>query len=100
MALIAVSISPVGAGVSVGDHVAAALRVLRDQQRVRFEVGPMFTTLEGDIDELFALVRRMQEAVFAAGAVRVSTVMKIDDRRDRAVTMEEKVRRVRDALSR
>ena len=100
MALIAVSISPVGEGVSVGDHVAAPLRVARDQDRVRFEVGPMFTTLEGDIDELFALGRRMQEAVFAAGARRVSTVMKIDDRRDRPATMEEKVRRVREELTR
>lgn len=36
----------------------------------------------------------MQEAVFAAGAVRVSTVVKIDDRRDRVVTMEDKVRSV------
>jgi uncharacterized protein YqgV (UPF0045/DUF77 family) len=34
----------------------------------------------------------MQEAVFAAGATRVSTVIKIDDRRDRVVSMEDKVK--------
>ncbi len=33
----------------------------------------------------------MQEAVFAAGARRVSTVIKIDDRRDRSVRMQEKL---------
>lgn len=91
MAIVAVSIAPVGEGVSVGRHVAEALRVLAAQDRIRYQVGPMFTTLEGDLDEILALIRRMQEAVFAAGAVRVSTVIKIDDRRDRPVSMEEKV---------
>lgn len=99
MAMAAVSISPVGEGVSVGRYVAAALRVLQQQDRVRYQVGPMFTTLEGDIDDIFRLVRAMQEAVFAAGAVRVSTVLKVDDRRDRAVTMEEKVASVQRLLA-
>jgi uncharacterized protein YqgV (UPF0045/DUF77 family) len=36
----------------------------------------------------------MQEAVFAAGAARVSTVIKVDERRDKAVRMEDKVSEV------
>ena len=36
----------------------------------------------------------MEEAVFAAGAERVGTVLKIDDRRDRVVAMEDKVEAV------
>lgn len=91
MAIAAVSISPVGEGVSVGRYVAAALQVCKDQDRVRWRLDPMFTTLEGDLADIYELVQRMQEAVFAAGAVRVGTVLKIDDRRDRAVRMEEKV---------
>lgn len=98
MAVVAVSISPVGEGPSVGAFVAAALRVVREQERVRWRLDPMFTTLEGDLDEVFALIRRMQEAVFAAGAKRVSTVIKIDDRRDRPVAMEEKVQSVEQRL--
>jgi len=94
MAIAAVSISPIGADVSVGAYVAAALRVVQGQDRVRWQLGAMFTTLEGDADEILALVRRMQEAVFAAGAVRVSTVLKMDDRRDRDARMEDKVRAV------
>lgn len=99
MAIVAVSISPVGEGVSVGDFVAQALRVLRSQDRVRFEVGPMFTTLEGDVREIFDLIVRMQDAVFAHGALRVGTVIKVDDRRDRPVRMEDKVRSVEQALA-
>ena len=98
MAIAAVSISPVGEGTSVSRYVAAALRVARAQDRVRVRLDPMFTTLEGEIDEIFALVRRMQEAVFEAGALRVGTVLKIDDRRDRPASMQDKLRAVEEAL--
>jgi 2-amino-4-hydroxy-6-hydroxymethyldihydropteridine diphosphokinase len=100
MAIAAVSIAPVGEGPSVGAWVAEALRVLEGQDLVRFEVGPMFTTLEGELGDILAVVARMHEALFARGARRVSTVLKIDERRDRAVHMEDKVRSVEDALGR
>jgi len=98
MAIVAVSIAPIGAGPSVGHYVTEALRVARAQDRVAVELGAMFTTLEGDLGEVLELVRRMQEAVFAAGAERVSTVIKIDERRDRAARAEDKVRAVEKAL--
>ncbi len=91
MAIVAISIAPIGEGASVSRHVAAALRVVQGQERVRWRLDPMFTTLEGALPEILALVQRMQEAVFAEGALRVSTVIKIDERRDRAASMEEKV---------
>ena len=91
MAIAAVSISPVGVGVSVSRYVVAALRVVREQDLVRYRLDPMFTTLEGELGAIYSLIQRMQDAVFAEGAVRVSTVIKIDDRRDREVRMEEKV---------
>lgn len=98
MAIVAVSISPVGVGVSLSRYVAAAERVVRGQSQIRVRLDPMFTTLEGDVDEIFALIRQMQEAVFEAGAVRVGTVIKIDDRRDRGVKMEDKLRAVEEKL--
>jgi len=101
MAIAAISISPVGVGVSVSEYVAAALRVLEQQERVRWRLDSMFTTLEGELEDLYPLIQRMQEAVFAAGAERVGTVIKIDDRRDRSgIVMEDKVESVRTKLSR
>lgn len=100
MAIVAVSIAPIGAETSVGRYVAEALRVARAQDRVQVELGAMFTTLEGDLTEILALVQRMQEAVFAAGAERVSTVVKIDERRDRPASARDKVRVVEERLSR
>jgi uncharacterized protein (TIGR00106 family) len=99
MAIAAVSIAPLGLGTSVGRYVAEALRVVRAQDRVRHRLDPMFTTLEGDLGDIFALVQRMQEAVFAAGAQRVSTVLKIDDRRDQSGPMEKKVEAVEGLLA-
>ena len=80
-----------GVGLSVSEHVAAALRVLEGQDRVRWRLDSMFTTLEGEPDDLFEVIRAMQEAVFEAGAERVGTVIKMDDRRDRPTSMEDKV---------
>ncbi len=91
VAIVAVSIAPVGGEASVSRFVAEALRVLEDYPQIEVQPGPMFTILEGDLDEIFVAIRGMQEAVFDAGAVRVSTVMKIDDRRDRELTMKGKM---------
>lgn len=92
----AVSISPLGVGISVSAYVAAAIAVLEGQDRVRWELDSMFTTLEGESDDVFEVIRAMQEAVFEAGAERVGTVIKMDDRRDRSsVRMQDKVEAVR-----
>ena len=80
-----------GVGLSVSEYVAAAIAVLEAQDRVQWQLDSMFTTLEGEPDDLFEVIRAMQEAVFAAGGERVGTVIKMDDRRDREATMEEKV---------
>lgn len=99
MAIAAVSLSPVGVGVSVSAYVAAAIAVLEQQDRVEWKLDSMFTTLEGEPDDLFAVIREMQEAVLAAGCERVGTVIKMDDRRDRSVSAAEKVAAVEQKLA-
>ncbi len=99
MAIAAVSLSPLGVGISVSRYVAAAIAVLEAQDEVRWELDSMFTTLEGEPEALLAVIREMQEAIFAAGAERVGTVIKMDERRDReGVTMQDKVAAVRRVL--
>lgn len=100
MAIVAVSVAPLGTGsASVSKYVAAAERILREETRVRYRLDPMFTTIEGDLHVIFEIIEKMHEAVFAEGAVRVSTVIKVDERRDKQVRMEEKVRSVEALLS-
>ncbi len=95
MAIVAVSVAPVGGEASVSHYVAQALRILDGYPDIECEPGSMFTTLEGDLDEILRAIREMQESIFDAGAVRVSTVIKIDERRDKELTMEGKMESLR-----
>jgi len=99
MAIMAISVAPSGtAEKSLSMYVAKALNVLEAEPHIRYEIGSMFTTIEGDLPVLMDVAQRMHEAVFEAGADRVGTVIKIDDRRDRSVRMENKVTSVKQKM--
>ena len=100
MALVEVSIVPVGTGTpSLGDYIAGAIRVL-EKAGVSYEISPMGTLFEGDLKDVLSLARRMHEAAFRQGVQRVITTITIDDRRDKAVTMRSKVASVKRRLAR
>lgn len=62
---------------------------------VKFEVGPMETVLEGQLDELLSVAKEAHLACFDAGADQVVTLIKIGDRRG-GTTMEEKIAKYRE----
>ena len=76
--LVAFSVTPIGTGEAVGEAVAEAVRVVRDSGLPN-RTDAMFTTIEGDWDEVMAVVKRAVDAV-AAQAPRVSVVLKADIR--------------------
>jgi uncharacterized protein (TIGR00106 family) len=76
--LVAFSVTPLGVGDAVGEYVADAVRVVRDSGLPN-HTDAMFTTVEGDWDEVMAVVKRAVDAV-AAKAPRVSVVLKADIR--------------------
>ena len=76
--LVAFSVTPLGVGDAVGEYVADAVRVVRDSGLPN-HTDAMFTTVEGDWDEVMAVVKRAVNAV-AAKAPRVSVVLKADIR--------------------
>src|SRR5699024_8526689 len=84
--LLAFSVAPLGSGESVAEAVADAIAVVRDSG-LDYHLGSMFTTIEGEWDEVFATVRRATDAVAAHGH-RISLTMKADIRpgHDREVT--------------
>ncbi|MGI6468993.1 MAG: thiamine-binding protein [Syntrophomonadaceae bacterium] len=59
-----------------------------------YVVGPMETTIEGDIEVLLDLVKRAHDICIAAGASAVMSVVKIDYRPG-GVTIDEKIRKYR-----
>lgn len=76
--IVAFSVTPLGAGESVGEHVAEAVRVVRESGLPN-RTDAMFTSVEGEWDEVMDVVRRAVDAV-AARAPRVSLVLKADVR--------------------
>ncbi len=99
MVIAEVSIAPLGTGsTSISGYVADCHKILQQQQEVQYQLTPMGTILEGDLDAILGLIRKMHEIPFAKGAGRVSTAIKIDDRRDKNASMEKKLASVRNKI--
>lgn len=99
MAVVELTVCPLGTGTtSASKYVAGAQKVLADQDKVKYMLNPMGTVMEGNIDEIFALVRKIQEDVFAKGVDRVYSIIKVDDRRDKVASMEQKLASVKSKL--
>ncbi|WP_194824842.1 thiamine-binding protein [Nocardia sp. XZ_19_231] len=79
--LVAFSVAPSGsahADGSVGEAVAAAVRVVRDSGLPN-RTDAMFTTIEGEWDEVMAVIKAATDAILAT-APRCSLVLKADIR--------------------
>ncbi|WML45302.1 MTH1187 family thiamine-binding protein [Neobacillus sp. PS3-40] len=103
MAIVDVTVIPLGTeSPSVSKFVASVQKVLRKYEsegKIRFQLTPMNTIIEGELPMLFEVIQAMHEVPFNEGIQRVATTIRIDDRRDIANRkMEEKVERVLDLL--
>lgn len=74
--------------------VDKAIEVVQ-QSGVKYEVGPMETVMEGELDELMDIVKRAQDACIEAGATEVMTYVKIHYRPHKGVTIDEKMEKYR-----
>jgi uncharacterized protein (TIGR00106 family) len=84
---------------SATGYIAEIQRHLRKQDRVRFKMHAMGTSLEGTTEDILAVVGELHAVPFEQGVQRVYTVLKLDERRDRpGQTLEDKVRSVEDRL--
>ncbi|MDM4763857.1 thiamine-binding protein [Galbitalea sp. SE-J8] len=98
--LLAFSVAPTttaDADGSVSDAVAAAVRIVR-ASGLPNRTDAMFTTIEGDWDEVFAVVKAATDAV-AAVSPRVSLVIKADIRPGHTGQLDAKVERVERILA-
>ncbi len=88
----AFSISPLGASESVGDVVAECVAIVR-ASGLPNDTNAMFTNVEGEWDEVMAVIKRCVDHV-AATAPRVSVVVKIDHRPGTTGALRSKVESV------
>ena len=91
MAIVEVSVSPIGKGVSVGKYVKMAVALFRKKGFKMFH-SPMGTCIEGELDEIFSAIQEAHDLLAKTGVKRISTLIKIDDRRDKKATMKQKMR--------
>jgi uncharacterized protein (TIGR00106 family) len=84
---------------SASEYIAEIQRRLRKQQRVRFQMHAMGTSLEGTTEDILAMVGELHAVPFDQGVQRVYTVLKLDERRDRPQqTLDDKIRSVEHRL--
>lgn len=76
--IVAFSVSPLGVGEGVGEAVAAAVKVVRESGLPN-RTDAMFTSIEGEWDEVMDVVKRAVDAV-REKSTRVSLVLKADIR--------------------
>ena len=98
MPIVFVTVVPLGTATpSVSRYVAGVERILRESG-LKHELTGMGTMIEGELDAILPVLRKMHEHPFGQGVMRVSTSIRIDDRRDKTSSIEGKVRSVREKL--
>lgn len=98
MAIMEISVTPLGLGhPSVGDYIAAVVSYLR-QEKVSHVLTDMGTLVHGDAARLLQIAQALHELPFARGVQRVVTHITIDDRRDKEVLLGDKTRSVQSRL--
>ncbi|HEV2769481.1 MAG TPA: MTH1187 family thiamine-binding protein [Solirubrobacteraceae bacterium] len=76
---------------SASHYIAEIQRRLAAQDRVGYRLHAMGTSLEGETRDILEVVGELHAVPFELGLPRVYTVLKLDERRDRAQTLEDKV---------
>ncbi|MEX5213557.1 MAG: MTH1187 family thiamine-binding protein [Nitrospiraceae bacterium] len=98
MVLLEVSMSPLGKGESVGKYVARSLEII-DKSGVDYRLNPMGTVLEGEWDEVMAVVKQCYERM-RKDCNRISCSIKIDYRKGATGRLKSKVASVQKRLKR
>lgn len=85
-------VAPFGVGTSLSRYVRESVKELDGFAGIRVVHTPMSSIIEADsLDQVLEVTKAAHERMFAAGAERVSTLLRIDDRRDKPRKMEDKV---------
>src|SRR5213593_1671530 len=92
------SSTPTGKGVSLGEYLARSVATV-SRSGLPYSLNPMGTVIEGSLDEVLALIARCHKAVME-DCERVSTIVKIDDRKGASRQLEAQVAGVERRLGR
>jgi uncharacterized protein (TIGR00106 family) len=98
MLLAEISMWPMDKGESVGAYVAGVLDVI-DRSGLPYQLGPLGTCIEGEWDEVMAVLTQCFEHL-SKQSNRIACTVKMDWRKGRSGGLEEKVRSVEEKVGR
>jgi len=95
-----ISIYPMGTdSTSASFYIAKGIESIQNLKGLRYEITAMGTLLESDnIEKIYEASKKIMEVVHNLGVSRVEVVLKIDSRRDKEATLEDKLKSVRKYL--
>ncbi|MGB9728999.1 MAG: MTH1187 family thiamine-binding protein [Thermoprotei archaeon] len=95
MLLADIHVSPIGTcSTSVSEYIKIVISVLK-RRNIKFIVGPFSTSIEiKDFNELALIINEIHEELYKIGIKRIVTEVRIDDRRDKEITLESKIQAV------
>ncbi|MFZ4452039.1 MTH1187 family thiamine-binding protein [Salibacterium aidingense] len=102
MAIVDITVVPVGTeSTSISEDVAQIQHVLNQHtDKLDYQLTSMGTIIEGNLKDIFPIVEELHDIPFQRGAKRVSTNIRIDDRRDtEGGSMKDKVQSVENKMS-
>lgn len=90
-----IDIIPLGtATTSLSRYITACLDIVKQAQDISYQLTAMGTIIQGPLERVLELAREMHEVPFTMGAKRTVTTITIDDRRDKPITIEGKVKAI------
>lgn len=92
------TIFPIGKDVSLSKYVARSLKLI-DESGLPYRTNPMGTVVEGSWDEVMELIKKCHVAILE-DSERVSTSIKIDDRKGITNALDRKIKSVEEKLGR
>jgi uncharacterized protein (TIGR00106 family) len=99
MAIMEISVIPLGLGhPSVSEYIAELEKYLR-QQKIPHQLTDMGTVVQGDASRLLQVAQALHGLPFLKGVKRVVTHITIDDRRDKEVSLGDKTAAVQARLA-
>jgi len=98
MAIMEISVVPIGVGSSVSNYVAKCIEIIK-RSGLSYEVTAMGTIIEGDIEQLLELALLVHKVPFEMGAKRVLTNIKIDERIDKKATIDSKIASIKNKIN-
>lgn len=95
MAIVEVNVTPLGTGrPNISSYVTGCYDIIKNEEGIKYQVTPLSTVIEGDLDQVLEVVKKIHRAPFHKGVQRVLTSLTIDERTDKEDSMDAMVQSV------